>query len=235
MRQVPYGIIGNGRVATHFCHYLQLLKIPYQQWHRTASLAELQQLAQNCQRILLLISDCAIENFINEHIFLKQKMLLHFSGNLTTSHAYSAHPLKSFASQSYDLDTYLKIPFIIEQEGPEFQDLLPELKNPHYKIPRDYKNLYHALCVLSGNFTSILWQKLFMELEQQFQIPRTVAYPYLESIMENLKINAEAALTGPLVRNDQITINANINALANDPFKIIYQAFVAIYQQGNIQ
>ncbi len=235
MGQVPeYAIIGAGRMARHFCHYLHLLNIPYRQWSRKADPAhvKLEEVIDGCKSILILINDGAIESFINAHPFLKKKVLVHFSGSLNTSLANGAHPLMTFNDKLYSLDTYQKIPFVIEKTDTAINELLPGLANPSFVIPRELKAFYHAMCVLSGNFTAILWQKFFTELETTFNIPKEMAHPYLEQIVLNLQNNPQSALTGPLSRNDLVTINANLQALAKDPFQKVYQAFWDIYQRG---
>ena len=170
MQQVPYAIIGDGRMARHFSYYLQLLQIPFVQWSRRVSVKPDDSIkASAC--VLLLISDDAIEAFIRDNPLLHAKKVIHFSGKLTTSYAYSAHPLVTFGSTLYPLEVYQKIPFILEQGRAEFTELFPQLPNPHYAIPAAKKALYHSLFVLSGNFTVLLWQKFFKELHQQFAIP----------------------------------------------------------------
>lgn len=233
MRQVPkYAIIGNGKVANHFCYYFRALSFPFYQWSRSLSKpGSLTQIIQNCDRVLILIKDSAIEGFIQENPILHGKILIHFSGRLFSSLAYGAHPLFTFSHELYDLATYQKIPFILEKEGPSFSELLPGLPNPHYQIPRDLKNLYHSLCVLSGNFSCILWQKFFHELEHTFHLPKSVTHPYMQQIFSNLQKSQGNILTGPLARNDYTTIAANLAALSNDPFQKIYQAFVEVYQE----
>src|SRR5262249_18259145 len=146
----------------------------------------LNHLAAQCSPILLLINDDAIEFFIDQHPFLKEKLLVHFSGNLHTKLAYGTHPLSSFSDHFYTLETYQKIPFICDEGAPTFQILLPGLTNPHFTIPSHLKSFYHALCVLSGNFTTLLWQKFFTEFEKTFHIPKQQVYPYLEQVMKNL-------------------------------------------------
>lgn len=227
MRQVPYILIGNGRVATHFCHYFSLSNIPYRQWSRSQSLATLKTLVDQSDTVLLLITDSEIENFIIENAFLQKKRLIHFSGSLYTPLAYGAHPLFPFREKLYDLDVYQKIPFILEHEEYCLKDLLPELANPSYNIPKALKPFYHSLCVLSGNFTVILWQKFFSELEK-LNIPKEVAHLYLQQNSENLQQDPNC-LTGPLYRRDQKTIAANLDALKEDPFQKIYKAFVETY------
>lgn len=232
MRQVPnYGIIGDGKMARHFCHYLSLLKISYQQWSRTAdpNYQHFENFIQHCNPILILISDAAIEDFIVNHPNLKTKTLIHFSGRLVSGLAYGAHPLMTFSHSFYPLTTYQKIPFILENKAPPFSELLPGLNNPAFAINPELKAFYHALCVLSGNFTVLLWQKFFKELTTTFQIPKSMIYPYLEQTLLNLQENDQHALTGPLARGDQATIQANLQALKNDPFQKIYQAFLETF------
>lgn len=232
MRQVPYGIIGDGRVARHFCHHLDLLHIPYLQWSRRADPGanKLANLIQ-CQSILLLIKDDAIESFIDQHPILKTTQLIHFSGCLVTANAVGIHPLFTFATELYDLDVYRSIPFFMEKNNKDFATLLPGINNPHYIINPQQKAFYHALCVMSGNFTTLLWQKFFKELETNFNIPHQAALPYLTQITNNLNQQHKTVLTGPLVRGDQKTIQTNLNALNNDPFQKIYQTFVEVYQE----
>lgn len=237
MRQVPanYGIIGGGKMAKHFCHYLTLLKIPFLSWSRTVDAKHLAILIENCNPILILISDAAIEPFINQHPELQKKTLIHFSGQLVSKLTFGTHPLMTFTNKLYPLKTYERIPFILEAESPPFSELLPGLNNPSFSVKSELKAFYHALCVLSGNFTVLLWQKFFKELENTFQIPKKVSHVYLEQIMLNLQLDDQFALTGPLARGDQTTIDANLQALKNDPFQKIYQAFLETYQKLSLE
>jgi hypothetical protein len=81
------------------------------------------------------------------------------------------------------------------------------------------------------DFSCLLWQKLFSCFEEQLNIPAHFAHSYLRQQTQNLLGNAKTALTGPLVRNDVITINKNIAALENDPFQEIYLSFVECYKK----
>jgi predicted short-subunit dehydrogenase-like oxidoreductase (DUF2520 family) len=232
MRQVPrYTIIGSGRVARHFAHYFHLLDIPCRQWSRQTDPEEknVSAVIEDADIILILISDPAIESFIQHHSLLQNKTCIHFSGCLVTPLAHGTHPLMTFSNELYDLETYRQMAFISEQGGPEFKLLFPHLNNPHFVIPPAMKAFYHSLCVLSGNFTCLLWQKLFTELEHRLKIPKEAAYPYLKQIAGNLSAYPDQALTGPLARGDKATIAAHLNVLADDPFKKIYQAFVEVY------
>ena len=235
MRQVPhYGIIGNGRVARHFCHYLQLLQLPYRQWQRQQSITELHKLIAWSDRLLLLISDDAIEPFIEQYPQLHEKRLLHFAASLYSPMAIGVHPLMTFTDELYPLELYQQIVFIRQQEEFDLSDLLPGLTNDCFVIPAQDAELYHSLCVLSGNFSCMLWQKLFSELNSRWGIPKQAALPYLQQVFANIATQAQP-LTGPLVRNDQRTLQRNYAALTADPFQAVYQAFINAYQQEHTQ
>ena len=224
----PYLIVGNGRLSNHFRHYFNLLHIPYWHWWRQCG-KPFESFYDVSDRILVLISDGAIEDFIREHRSSGSKIWIHCSGALSTPLADSAHPLMTFTDELYELDTYREIPFICEKGRRSFVELFPELNNPHYVIPSDWKPLYHAWCVMSGNFTTLLWQRFFDVLEDQFGISRQIAYPYLKQISMNLQAS-QIPLTGPLARNDRATIQKNLESLADEPFRQVYQAFVSAYQ-----
>ena len=184
--------------------------------------------------ILVLIKDEEIERFVTQNSHKTSAIFIHFSGSLVTEKAYGAHPLMTFSQSLYDLTQYQSIPFIIDHDAPTFANLLPGLLNPHMSLDKSLKAKYHALCVLSGNFSCILWQKLFSSLQKEFNIPESFAHPYLLQQMHNLINDSETALTGPLARNDQETIEKNLTSLANDPYQEIYKSFVSCYNQLKI-
>jgi 2-dehydropantoate 2-reductase len=235
MRQAPtYLVIGSGRMARHFSNYLKLLNLSFKQWSRSKnSFEQLKEFSQNCSHVLLLISDSAIEEFVETHSWLAKKRLVHCSGSLVLKNIFGAHPLMSFGSQLYDLDTYKNITFILEDGSPSLANLFPGLPNKSFKIPTKLKPFYHSLCVMSGNFTCLLWQKFFKELQETFNLPKEVAHLYLEQITKNLKFQSKDALTGPFSRNDKKTIAANLKALEDDPYQEVYQAFIKLLSSNN--
>lgn len=221
-----YLIIGDGRLARHFKHYLSLLQLNVFSWSRKNTLLELEILFARADRVLLLISDSAIATFIEQHDYLKTKTLIHCSGTLSLETAISAHPLNTFGPDLYDLETYEKTPFVLELGRGDFNSLFPELTNPHYYIAPEKKALYHSLCVMSGNFTSLLWQNIFDLFEKNLHLPRAVLLPYLVQTHLNLLTNSTTALTGPLARNDRQTIIRNLDALTGMPEQSLYFAFL---------
>lgn len=231
MEQVPtYLIVGNGRMARHVSFYFEELRVYYTQWSRkTHSESDLENFTAKASHILILISDSSIEAFIKKHPCLHSKTLIHFSGSLVTPLAYGVHPLMTFADDLYTVEAYKKIPFVCDIEAPIFSKLFPNLPNLSYTLPTELKSRYHALCVMSNNFTTLLWQKFYSDLEGTLNIPADAIHPYLDQTLQNLKTHPTTALTGPLARNDRSTIDRNLKALENDPFQSIYKAFVETY------
>lgn len=242
MRQVPdqthsismYCIIGAGKMASHFAHYLSLLSIPYFTLTRTDINAQSIQCALKAAgKVCLLITDNEIADFIASFQLHNHPKIVHFSGCQVIEGCYSAHPLMTFGPALYTLAQYQSIPFIIENEGPEFEALLPGLANHTFRIPRVQKPYYHSLCVLGGNFTCILLQKCLQTMESKFHIEPNAVMPYINQVIQNVMLHPNHALTGPLARNDQKTITDNLTALEqnHDSFSEIYQAFVSTFSK----
>lgn len=245
MGQVPvftsYLLIGDGRVARHFARYFNLESIPYSTWTRgKGDERQLRSLAEHASHILLLISDGAIEPFFTSHSFLQTKVVVHASGALASPLLPSAHPLMTFPpipippiqETSYDLETYRHIPFVLENGRGTMAELLPRLSNPAWSIESAHKTLYHALCVMSGNFTVLLWEKMFAEFER-LELPKETALPYLDRIARNLATSpaGRTVLTGPLVRDDHAVMERHLSVLNGDPFEGVYRAFVHAYHR----
>jgi len=227
-------LIGDGRLARHLSRYFAQLGLQHASWSRRmqaeGSCPELRTLVHSRTHALLAISDVAIEPFISAHPELESAVCVHFSGHLSSPLAIGAHPLFSFAGTLYDRELYERIPFVIDQGAPPLGSLIPGLKNPSFFIEPERRARYHALCVLAGNFTTLLWRKLFFELDCELGIAPEHALPYLESVTRGLAGNS-APLSGPLSRGDQATVQRNLEALKGDPFEEVYRAFVSAYEQ----
>ncbi|WP_440682306.1 DUF2520 domain-containing protein [Cysteiniphilum halobium] len=224
-----YGIIGNGRLARHIQFYFKLKNIPHTVWHRQQAEPPENIISQS-DIILVVINDDAIDSFLDKHPRLNDKLCVHFSGSLVSPYALSYHPLMTFSLELQDLDFYQNLLFVGEDNSPRFDDIFPQLSNPFIHIPQTKKAYYHALCVMANNFTTLLWQKFFNEMTTTFNASLKDLKPYLKQTLLNLNTDYHNALTGPLKRQDLQTIKHNLNALEDDTFATIYQAFVDVYQ-----
>jgi predicted short-subunit dehydrogenase-like oxidoreductase (DUF2520 family) len=223
-------------------HYLTLSGLPVSIWSRDGApetnthsassprarpRERLEATVQQASHVLLLVSDGAIADLASRYPFLHQKTLLHCSGALSIPGVVGAHPLMTFGHELYPLHQYQKIPFMVDQ-GHDFSALLPGLNNPHFAVRLEDKPRYHALCVMAGNFSQILWQAASEGFAGMGLPPDTLA-PYLQQVVHNFIANPGAALTGPLSRGDVQTIRRNLNALSGDPLQQVYEAFVKLY------
>lgn len=221
MRQVPvFHIVGppppKGRVATQMRRYLALLG------------ANVTDRLEAATHILVLLKDSQIDPFLRD-LSPEQRSgrtFVHFSGSLVTPLAYGAHPLFSFSGRALSEEELRAIPFVVEREGPGFARLLPGLPNRSFAIPRHQKPLYHALCVMAGNFPVLLWQETFAEAHRQFGARAEWLRPYLQSIVDNAVHSPETALTGPLVRGDLETLRHDLSALRGSKLESLFEAFV---------
>lgn len=227
-----YLIIGDGRVATHMTHYLGLLNLPTSQWSRRNPSSPLVKMASQAKAILLLISDSAIETFLKEHPYLAStslKPVMHFSGALTRPDIESAHPLMTFGPELYSFENYKRIPFVTVAGRAALSELIAELPNPHFAIQSEKKKLYHALCSMSGNFSTILWEHVISRFETELGLPRQILMPYLEQCASNVTGSQKSVLTGPLARGDVSLIIQHLDALAGSPDQKLYYAFLNFY------
>ncbi len=223
----PYLLIGAGRLSRHLGHYFDLESIAWRRWERSNG-SPLRDAIAGVGAILLLISDDAIEDFLQDNARPGDPAWVHCSGSLVTALAGGIHPLMTFSDELYDHQVYRQIPFICERGRTPFRRLFPQLANPSFEIDPGDKPLYHALSAMAGNFTTLLWGKAFADFEQRLDLPRDVLYPYLDRVADNLKHSA-SPLTGPLNRGDRRTVESHLAALAGDGFDDVYRAFVAAH------
>ncbi|MDD4617136.1 MAG: DUF2520 domain-containing protein [Alphaproteobacteria bacterium] len=228
---MTYLLIGSGRVATHVKHYLSLKGIPLLEWNRkNHSIEDLREKTAQADTVLLAIKDGAIREFRDAHFKDFKGTVVHFSGSLSVEGIESFHPLMTFGPSLYDLDFYERIYFAAASKK-RFKEIFPALSNPVFELMDKNKALYHALCVMSGNFPQILWQACLQKFEE-LNVPQEAVGLYLEKNLENFLAAPGKSLTGPLARGDTATIEKNIDALPARMAKL-YQAFVKYFLDRN--
>lgn len=228
-----YLIIGSGKVARQLSSYMAGRQWNFQQWSRSQNeIDELKYKVTSATHILILISDSSIESFYQFNVkpHIQNQLCIHMSGALEIPEMIGIHPLASITPTMLNSEQFEKIHFITTTDKP-LCEILPGFKNQTHSIRPELKAKYHSICVMSGNFTVILWQKIFQEFDF-LQIPKSAIEIYMTQIFENIKRTPYQALTGPLARKDDLTIRKNIASLENDPYQQIYSSFVkAIYPE----
>jgi predicted short-subunit dehydrogenase-like oxidoreductase (DUF2520 family) len=181
--------------------------------------------------ILVAINDDAIPAFLAQHSGFPDRTVVHFSGARRFDGVHGQHPLMSFGSELYDLEVYRSIPFVSERGDAPFHEIFPGLANPTAVIDAELKPLYHALCVLSGNLTTVLWCKAMADFETRLGLPAAILHPYLRQVAANTLSEGGGALTGPLLRADAGTIEVDLAGLDGDPFGPVLEAAVDAYRE----
>jgi predicted short-subunit dehydrogenase-like oxidoreductase (DUF2520 family) len=222
-----YLIIGSGRVARHLSHYFHLLNLNFESWDRHQDPHALARKISSATHILLALSDHAIEGFYRQHLAGHEKTCVHFSGALDLDDIVCAHPLMTFAEQLYSLEQYRNIHFTLTGCD-DLNQALPGLPNSYSLLAAEQKALYHSLCVVGGNFTTLLGIEMLKGL-RDLNIPDHAIQSYLQQIVLNIFNEPGKAATGPLARKDATTVTANLRALEGSALQEIYLSFLKTY------
>ncbi|MFP5520051.1 MAG: DUF2520 domain-containing protein [Bdellovibrionia bacterium] len=222
-------LIGSGRLFQHLTRYFSLLHISFDSWDRQQDPQALKTKIQKATHVLLAISDKAIDGFYNLHLAGHDKVCIHFSGAHHHPEIIGAHPLMTFGESLYEQSFYEKIHFTLDQDVP-LAKAIPGLKNSFSTISAENKALYHALCVVGGNFTFALHLESLLRLKD-LKIPHQAIQLYFQKNLENAMLGSWSEWTGPISRNDEVTVQKNIQSLEGTPLAPIYKEFSKQYLQ----
>lgn len=218
-------LIGSGKLAKHLSHWFSLTHHHHQllTWDRHQDPQALRRYVTEATHIWLAVSDSAIVPFYEKYLAGHDAVTIHFSGALHDPRLISAHPLMSFSENIYPDEFYSKIYFALT--GCEkLSEALPGFNNPSFVLNAETKPLYHALCVVAGNFPQLLWNEV-NTLAADKKIPAAAFDLYIQQITQNFLSLKKKALTGPFIRQDIQTINKNIEALSGTQLQMIYKSF----------
>lgn len=212
-------IVGDGRLARHWKHYLKLNHLSFLQWNRSDSVsfstfARLH--AEQISCVYVLISDSVIEPFYLQHrdVLPSGIAWFHASGASVLNGMIDAHPLMTFSLNLYeDLKVYQSLSFVTTYDIQDLEPLLGNLKNKVIQISPKQKPLYHALCVLGAAGTGALWAMLEDEW-RKLGIEPASWHVYQDQVFSNLLREGKRGITGPWVRGDKDTTLKNQNALS---------------------
>ncbi len=221
-------IVGSGRLAMHLNHWVSIQKNKSQNrlkilnWDRSQDPHLIKTFTQQANIVWLAISDSAIVSFYEKYLLGFDLTAVHFSGALHDERILCAHPLMTFSEHIYSDDVYSQIQFAITGFK-KLTEAMPNFENSFFQVAATDKPLYHALCVVSGNFPQMLWSEV-SKICAEKNIPFSAFEIYLRQITKNFISEGSAALTGPFARRDLRTIEKNKSALPQ-PLKNIYSQF----------
>jgi len=215
---VHLALLGMGRLARTIAPPLEAAGHRVQRWRR----GDPQPRAEVC---LLTVSDDAVADVAT---WLEPgPVVLHTSGGL--DHAVlrphhpvgSLHPLQTFPGPEVSTPPLAGVPAALAGD-PEAvaiaRSIATDLGMRPFELSGD-RRLYHAACVLAGNFTTVLLAEAARLLSsagvEDGADPLELLTPLIRTSIHNAEQHGPvAAITGPAARGDQATIQAHLAALS---------------------
>jgi predicted short-subunit dehydrogenase-like oxidoreductase (DUF2520 family) len=180
---------------------------------------------------LISVSDMAFSELLNSVNF-NNKLVAHTAGSIHMEELkkYSSnfgvfYPLQTFSK--YRDVNFSRIPFCIEGNTPENEQILVELANEISKdvrvITSEQRKQLHLAAVFASNFVNHMYS-IAGEILQQKDLPFDILRPLIAETASKVKnMTPRAAQTGPAARNDKNIINEHISMLgSNQKLKKMY-------------
>lgn len=231
-------IIGSGNVAYHLAKAFKQNNISLSQiFGRNQN--ELQKISselnipystqdlEDADLYIISVNDQSIEE-VSGIISKKNCLVAHTSGSLPKEilageyRKSSFYPLQTF-SKSKSLD-YRKIPFFIETENREDQQLLTELASRIsanvMESTHEKRKYIHLTAVFACNFVNHLFVRA-KEISDSQEIPFDYFLPLIDETIQKIhEIDPKSAQTGPAVRNDQRVLQLHEQLLKDESLTI---------------
>jgi len=198
--------------------------------------------------IFITVTDTAIKNvwdIIKEksmegQISLEEKIICHCSGSLSSAvfsdintykaYGYSIHPLFACSNKSDSYKTIPKALFTIEGSSKKLdfmKELFSSMGNKVQVIKSDVKTKYHASAVVASNLMlalANLANNMLIDCGFSKENASSALNPLIENNINSLVSKGVInSLTGPIERNDLLTIKKHLSVL-NEDESIVYKA-----------
>lgn len=174
---------------------------------------------------LISVSDMAFGSLLNKVNF-NNKLVAHTAGSIPVDELkkYSEncgvfYPLQTFSK--YRDVNFSKIPFCIEGNTPENEEILVELASTISKdirvITSEQRKQLHLAAVFACNFVNHMYA-VAGEIIAEKDIPFDILQPLISETASKIKsMTPRAAQTGPALRKDKNIIQEHMGMLANNP------------------
>lgn len=184
--------------------------------------------------VFLSVPDDEIEKVAEElarsDIEWKGKCVFHCSGLHSTESlrslrresagTASIHPVQSFPRKKPSPVSFRGIFFGLEGQGEALaaaKQIVRQLGGRHVILRAEDKPLYHTACSMASNFLVTLLETAITLLVQAGITEATASqmlFPLVQGTLQNVKkFDAGSALTGPIVRGDNYSVQKHIEAL----------------------
>jgi predicted short-subunit dehydrogenase-like oxidoreductase (DUF2520 family) len=201
---------------------------------------DLNKINRETDLFIISVHDDAIAG-IAEKLAPYKKLLAHTSGatgleilSAITPQAGVFYPLQTL-SKNKEVD-FRTVPLCIEGAGEEItrqlEQLAQTISNNVYRIDSGQRKVLHLAAVFACNFPNYLYgvaQQLLDRHQMDFEMLRPLIMETAQKVQEHLPAQVQ---TGPAVRNDENTMAAHLQMLADEPgLKALY----SLLSQGIIK
>ena len=206
---------------------------------RSGMYISLSELVKNSDMIFITTTDSTIENVWGDvkELSIENKLFCHCSGALSSdifkgieekgAFGYSIHPLFSCSSKTSSYKNLYDALITIEgskERLSEVEELFKGLGNKTKIIASSQKIKYHAAAVFASNQTIALAGQAADILEQcgftRYEAIKSILF-LMGHAIENIEIQGLAeALTGPVERNDIVTVQKHLQVLSEEEKRI---------------
>jgi len=231
-------ILGSGNVGSHLikafvsASNIELLQVYNRNLSKIESLQNKFLITNNLEEIvdadvyIIAISDDAINEF-SKSLNQTNKLIVHTSGSVSIDAIENKrsgvfYPLQSFSTNK-EVD-FKNIPICIETKRDNdlvlLENLATSISDQVYIIDSNQRKKMHLAAVFVNNFVNHLYE-IGHQICDDNQIPFEILLPLIKETSEKIiKHNPKDVQTGPAVRNDQITIQNQMDQLNPDHAKI---------------
>jgi predicted short-subunit dehydrogenase-like oxidoreductase (DUF2520 family) len=186
---------------------------------------DVKELRDESDLIIIAVADNAIKN-VAESIGNYEGIVVHTAGSVALEtikvnfkNSGVFYPLQTF---SKEIHVSLKeVPFFIEASSEDVKHILQQiaskLTTKVYKADSRQRLLLHVAAVFAGNYSNFMYA-IGEEILNKSNLPLEVLHPLImETAGKAVKGDPKLLQTGPARRNDTITIEKHMDALASLP------------------
>lgn len=219
----------------------------------------LENILKDSDTLFLTVPDSSISQIWDymRNLDIRNKNICHCSGSISSTaffdaqnkgaYAYSIHPLCAINDRYEAYKNLANAVFTIEGNSEHLDSLMQIFQkcgNDIIKIDTQKKALYHASAVMASNLVTALFATSIDLLNRcgvDKKMAKNILLPLLQGNVANLTtFDIKDALTGPVERNDVVTIKKHLNAFNQENlnqekeiYKLLSQRLIEIAQSKN--
>lgn len=238
---MKYYLVGNGQLAMAWKllfeqYQLELILIEDRApelWHKKITSDQNVSKKPNQKSILFLaVPDTVVFNYssylLNNSVSLLIRPI-HFSGSLFFHNIEGLHPIMTFGdTSSIDLKN---LSFVCDSKNliNDFNKIL--VKNRFSYIKPNQKELYHTFCSQISNSLPILLEHLWNKMGSYVSLEKSNYEDLVATSIQNWFKNGSKTFSGPLVRNDSITLEKHKSILNKLELSSFYKFIEDSYKE----